>query len=242
MKTLAALLAAAAGLILALDSADVVVMSTRVIVAAIVVSASLAAVATIAGAWAEWRQRRLGARRDLADVQLTATLWAIVDLVGSGLDYRDLGLAVYRVERLWWWPFARRLRRMHRVRASRRPVASRVNWKPGKGVIGACVTRGEVVAYDVGQMYDNLGELSAEEWNQLPADVRLGLGYAEYRDVRDKYDVVVASPVIDDLGVRSQVRGCVALDGPTGRLAELTTDEVLSLLNSAGSGLLSRAA
>jgi hypothetical protein len=237
-KTLAALLAAVAGMILALNGAHVIEASTRLLVACVVTSAALAALTTIGGAWGEWRDRRLGARRELADIQLTAAAWAIVDQVGPDLDYRDLGLAVYRTERVWWWPPRHRLRRLHRVRASRRPTTSDVKWGPGKGVIGACVTRGEVVAVDLGKMYRDLGDRTEAEWPQLPDDVRLGLSYAEYLDVRDKYAVVIATPVIDDSGVRSKVLGCLALDGPEGRFAELTSDETLGILNSAAQGLL----
>ena len=50
--------------------------------------------------------------------------------------------------------------------------------------------------------------------------------------------MVDASPVIDDTGATSRVVGCVALDGPDGLFAELTSDEVLGLLNSAAQGLL----
>jgi hypothetical protein len=237
-KTVAALLAAVAGIILALNGADVIAASPRVLVACVVTTSALAALATIGAAWGEWRERRLGARRELADIQLTAAAWAIVDQVSPQLDYRDLGLAVYRVERVWWWPPLTRLRRLHRVRSSRRPTTSDVKWKPGKGVIGACVARGEVVAVDLTQMYRDLGARSKDEWPNVPDDVRLGLTWEEYVDVRDKYEVVVASPVIDDSGARSKVLGCVALDGPAGRFADLTTDEVLGLLNSAAQGLL----
>jgi hypothetical protein len=237
-KTIAALLAAAAGIILALNGADVIVASQRLVLACVITSSTLAALATVGAAWSEWRDRRLGAKRELADIQLTAAAWAIVDQVGAPLDYRDLGLAVYRTERIWWWPFGRRLRRLHRVRSSRRPTTSDVRWRPGKGVIGACVQRGEVVAVDLTQMYRDLGDRTKEEWPRVPDDVRLGLTFEEYLDVRDKYEVVVASPVIDDSGPRSKVLGCVALDGPEGRFASLTTDEVLGLLNSAAQGLL----
>jgi hypothetical protein len=237
-KTLAALLAAVAGIVLALNGAHVITASPRLLLACVVTSSALAALATIGAAWGEWRERRLGARRELADIQLTAAAWAIVDQVAPQLDYRDLGLAVYRVERIWWWPFRSRLRRLHRVRSSRRPTTSDVRWKPGKGVIGACVARGEVVAVDLTQMYRDLGARTKDEWPSVPDDVRLGLTWEEYVDVRDKYEVVVASPVIDDSGTRSRVLGCVALDAPDGHFADLTSDEVLGLLNSAAQGLL----
>lgn len=237
-KTFAALLAAAAGTILALNGARVIQAPVRLVVACIVISAALAAVTTIGGAWSEWRRRRLGARRELADLSLTAAAWAIVDQVGGSLDFRDLGVAVYRLGRVWWWPFRRRLIRLHRVRASRRPTASRVAWRPGKGVIGACVTKGEVVAVDLAQMYHDLGHPTEAEWLAVPEEIRLGLTYEEYLDVRDKYGVVIASPLIDDTGTSSQVAGCVALDGPEGQLTSLSSDEVLGLLNSTAQGLL----
>ena len=237
-KTLSALLAAAAGIVLALAGAGVVEVSPPVLVTCIVVSAVLAALATIGGAWGEWHKRRVGQRRDLVEITLNAAAWAIVDHVGPELDYRDLGLAAYRVEQRWWWPFRRRLRRLHRVRPSRRPVTSDVMWAPGKGVIGTCISQGAVVASDLTSMYRDLGQPSRAEWASLPEDVRQGLSYEEYLDVRDKYAVVVASPIIDDTGARSRVVGCVVLDGPDGLFAELTSDEVLGLLNSAAQGLL----
>jgi hypothetical protein len=50
--------------------------------------------------------------------------------------------------------------------------------------------------------------------------------------------VVIASPLIEDSGTSSTVAGCVALDGPEGSLASLSSDEVLGLLNSTARGLL----
>jgi hypothetical protein len=239
-KTLAAVVAAAAAVLLGLDGGGVLDAPDGLIVAAVVTTAALAAGSTIASAWGEWRRRRLGAQRDLVDIQLTGAAWAIVDQVPD-LDYRDLGLAAYRLQRSWWRLGRERLRRIHRVRASRRPVTSNIRWGPGKGVIGACVSRGEVVAVDLRQLYDDLGEPGATEWATLPDDVRLGLSYAEYLDVRDKYDVVVATPVIDDTGGVAKVGGCVSLDGPAGRFDDLTSDEVLSVLAWAAQGLLRRA-
>ena len=236
-KTLAAVLAALAGAVLALNGARIVAAPVKLLIGCVVTSTALAALATIGSAWGEWRRRRLGARRDLVELELTATAWAIVDQVGGAVDYRDLGLAVYGVRRPWWWPFGTRLQRRYRVQASRRPTASHVRWAAGKGVIGTCVSKGEVVSVDLAKMYAALGEITEEEWADVPGDVRLGLSWAEYLDVRDKYAVVVASPLIDDSGPRAAVVGCLALDGPVGSYAALTTAEVLGLLNSRAQGL-----
>jgi hypothetical protein len=237
-KTLAAVLVAVAAGVLALNGAKVISVSDRVIIGAVVTTTVLAAVSTIGGAWGDWREHRLGSRRELLDFQLDATLWAIVDQAGPGLDYRDLGIAVYRIERRWWWPATARLRRVQRVRASHRPVSSDIVFTVGKGVIGRCVETQAVAAYDLAQMYRDLGRPTEDEWRALPSDITLNLRYREYLDVRDKYAVVIASPIIDDSSSRTRVRGCIVLDGPDGRFDELNTDEVLALLNSAAQGLL----
>jgi hypothetical protein len=230
----AAVVAAAASALLALSSARVVPLTRGQLVTAIVLVAVLAAGSTSAQAISQWRARRLGARREAADVVLDAAVWAVVD--STGIDYRDLGLAAYRVQRAWPTPWRSRLRRVHRVRAKRRPTASDVRWAPGKGVIGACVARAQVVAQDVGADYAAVWPCTREEWETgvVPEEVRLGLGYEEFLDVQGKYDVVVATPVLDDSHpATTRVSGCVALDGPAGSLDRLSTDEVLALLDSA---------
>lgn len=71
----------------------------------------------------------------------------------------------------------------------------------------------------------------------MPDDVPSGLSYEEYLDEREKYNVVVASPITDDTGIPTKVLGCVAPDGPQGSFSRLTTDEVLGLTDSAAQGL-----
>ncbi len=232
-----AVLAAAVTAALGLRGVGLWDPSSTVLVALVVATAVLAAGSTAATAVSEWRSRRLGARREAADVVLNAAAWAIVD--ATGLDYRDLGLAAYRTERVWWAPGRHRLRRVHRVRAKRRPTASRVKWAPGKGVIGQCVERGQLVAQDVRADYEAVWPCDQQEWDVVvPPEVRNGLTFEEFLDVREKYDVVVATPVLDDSGPGTRVVGCVALDGPAGSLTTLMVDEVLGLLDSAAQGLL----
>ncbi len=238
VKVLVALVAAAVTVLLALDGRHVISLPRPSAVAAVVLAAALAAGSTVASAVSEWRRQRASSLEAERDVVLSATGWAIVDMVD--LDYRDLGLAVYSVGREVWRPWRPTLTRTHRVRARRRPAASTVRWAPGKGVIGTCVSRGQVVAQDLHAAYDELGPVTQTQWLGLPDDVRLGLSWAEMEDVRDKYGVVVATPVIDDRGSRGKVVGCVALDGPPGTLEDLGRDDVLGLLDSAGQTLLLR--
>lgn len=234
----AAVVAAAASALLALSSARVVRLSRTELVTAIVLVAVLAAASTTAQAVSQWRARRLGARREAAAVVLDGAAWAVVD--ATGLDYRDLGLAAYVVRRPPLAPWTRRLHRVHRVRARRRPAASGVTWRPGKGVIGACVEQGQVVAVDVRADHTAVWPCTQEEWETgvVPPEIRLGLSWSEFLDVREKYDVVVATPMLDASGPETRVVGCVALDGPAGSLDRLSADDVLALLDSAATSLL----
>lgn len=235
-KTVAAVAAAVAAVLLALHQLRVLTLSRQGIVVAVVISAALAATTTIAGSWQEWRQRRMGARREAVDALLTTSLWAIVDLLDGALDYRDLGMAAYRTSRSRW-PWRQRLVRLHRVRASRRPVTSDMSWRPGKGVIGACVAQGQVVAIDLRELYGELGEIGQAEWDHLPDDVAMGLTWQEFRGVREKYDVVVASPILEETADRTQVRGVVALDGPPDSLDLLSQDKVIRQLGDAAKNI-----
>lgn len=236
VKCLAAVMAAGIGVGLALQGADVWSPPDAVVVGLIVTAAVLAAGSTTSSAAGEYRSRRLGARREFADAIMTGALWAIVD--ATGLDYRALGLAAYRVHRIWWAPRRQRLARIHRVRAQLRPVASGIAWTAGKGVVGKCVTQQQVVARDLRMIYAAIWPCE-HEWNTVaPPEARLGLSYAEFLDLRDKYDVVVAAPIFDASGSRTRTVGCVGLDGPAGSLDQLNTDDVHRVLDSAAQNLL----
>ena len=193
--------------------------------AALVATAALVAFVTTTGAAVgEWRGRRAEARRDDLALVLAGAAWAVHDL--TGIDVRELGLAVYRVRRQRLPPWRRILARVHRERAARRPATSGVVWRPGMGVIGQCVAVGTDVGQDVGADSRPWLEVGPEQWAEVPEHVRAGLTYEEFTRVRGKYHVVLATPVIVDAGTNSRVIGCVALDGPEGSYDLLWTGEV----------------
>jgi len=223
-----AVVAAVVGGALALQGTRLWEPQPGVTVVLVLLSAVLAAASTAATAVQRFLARRRGARRDVLDDVLTGTLWAVVD--ATGLDARDLSVAAYHLDALPWRPA--RLARTDRVRAARRPGTSGITWAPGKGVIGECVATGSLVARDVRAEWAALGPLDRAAFDALPAATRSGLTYAEFTAVRDRVDVVVALPVVDDGGPTARVTGCLALDGPAGSLATLTAPAVLGLLEA----------
>ena len=229
-KVLLAAVSAATAVGLGLTQAGVWQPSAASRVALVTVAAAVAFTTSMLLAVGEWRGRRTQELRDDVALVLTGAAWAMHDL--TGLDVRELGLAVYRLRRERLRPWRRLLVRVHRERAARRPATSGVVWRPGKGVIGKCVALGADVRQDVGADAGPWLEVARERWPEVPEHVRAGLDYDEFVAVRGKYHVVVATPVIDDLAVRSRVLGCVALDGPEGSFALLGGEEVGSVLVS----------
>lgn len=239
-KVLAALAASAVALALGLRAGGVWTPGRATLIALITTSAVLTAGVTIAAALGEWWAQRNAYRSVQSEVLLEATAWAIVD--ATGLDFRDLGLAAYVVRQNLRHPWSSRHRHLHRVqrvRAKRRPSSSRVDWRPGVGVIGTCVADGQLVAQDLAADYAAVWPCTAQEWDELvDDDIKHGLTFADFLDVREKYGVVIATPILDDRASTTRVIGCVSLDGPVGSFARLTEQDVEGLLDSAAQSLL----
>ena len=167
-------------------------------------------------------------RRDMLRALLQPVVLRIQDL--TGIDVRDLGLAAYVLQRPgWWrWPWQPRLRRMYRVRP-KIAAMSHVDWRPGKGVIGSCVERGQDVAEDVAALDDLLKDETRETWDSSRAH---GLTYDEWLDTRGKYGVILATPILGEDPSGSAVLGALVLEGPAGAFTTIVTDEVRSELAS----------
>ncbi len=196
--------------------------------------AALAMGSSLGAAVGEYHTQRSAERRAKVAYLLEALGWAIQD--ATGIDLRDLGLAAYVIDR----PLLRRqqrLRRLHRLRPRATPGVSGVTWRPGKGVIGMCVVEGRDIGYDVSALDRDLEGVSAAEWAQLAADDRLGLSYEEWLLLREKFAVVVATPIVREHSGRARTIGCVAVDGPAGKLDALFSDEVRIEMQSAATSL-----
>lgn len=224
-KVLAAATSSAAALVLGLDQLGAFEPDPGLRTAAVVAAAVLAFGATAGAALREFRAPEVDARRDDVRLLLQGLALTVFDL--TDIDVRDLGLAVYLVRRERLLPWRRRLVRVHRERAARRPSASDVVWRPGKGVIGRCVQSGADEAQDVGADGAAWTRATQDDWDlRVPDAVRAGLTLEEFRRLAGRYSVVVATPLLDDRGTTTRVIGCLALDGPEGSFEDLSADDV----------------
>ena len=225
LRLLAALLALAAATVIAVDQAGIRDVAPVVRAAAAIVAAALAFAATTHAVLKDYRARRRATATEDLRYAVRQLAFSIAEM--TLVDVRDLGLAVYVVRRDWPLPWRRRLDRVLRERAVRRPSASRVTWRPGMGVIGRCVATGTDVAQDVGADTAPWLDATPEDWAlRVPEDVKAGLTHEEFLELRGRYHVVVATPILDDRASVTRVVGCVALDGPEGSFDDLAADDV----------------
>ncbi len=111
--------------------------------------------------------------------------------------------------------------------------ATRIKWRRGRGVIGKCWERVDIVYEDLTALWGPQ-ELNYERWKGLPEDSKLGLNYQEYRKIRRKYGSVLAVPIRHPRGRGApQFLGCITIDlavGVRGRQLKLDSTDVKSLV------------
>jgi hypothetical protein len=236
-KVLLAGAGAVASALLAAHAAKLWQPRREVVVGLVAATAALAVVSSVTAAVGEYRRQRAESRRNDVAFLLVGAAWDIADL--TGIDPRELGLAVYLVRRERVLPWRRRLVRLHRERAKRRVSSSDIVWRPGKGVIGTCVVRGQDLGQDLHADYGSIGDCTREEWDStIPETIKLGLTYDEFLHVRGKYGAVLASPIIDDTGTASRILGCVALDGPPQSFQRLQRRDARAVLADTATSLV----
>jgi hypothetical protein len=225
LKLLAALLALAAAAIVVLDQTGVWPVRPAVRAGAGLAAAALAFLGSTASAIGEHREQKRIASTEHLRYALRTLAFAVAET--TRIDVRELGLAVYVVRVDWPTPWRRRLDRVVRERSVHRPTAARVEWRPGKGVIGRCVATGTDVAQDVAADMAPWEDATREDWDlRIPAEVKAGFTFEEFQQMHGRYHVVVATPILDDTGRATSVVGCLALDGPAGSYDELAADDV----------------
>jgi hypothetical protein len=199
--------------------------------AALLIAGVLVAFVTATEAAIDQRRHgRVAELREQARAVLAPLLLEIEEATGIGA--RQLGVAAYRIRKPVL-PFGKdRLERLLRLQLIIR-VASGIVWRPGVGVIGQCVARGEDVVENLTTLDEQLAGVSPADWDSLGDDLTYGFTYAEFQRVRGKYGVVLASPMIRETPLGSRVVGCISVDGPPGSFQALASEEIRGLVAAA---------
>ncbi|HEX6197670.1 MAG TPA: hypothetical protein VFZ37_17270 [Jiangellaceae bacterium] len=230
IRVTAAVIAAVAGIGLGLDEAGVWNAPRDVAVALVAAGVVVAFFISVESAVDRYLVSRAEELREQARAVLAPLLIELEEATGIGAD--ELGVSAYRL-RPRVLPFRQpRLERIVRMQLVIR-VASGISWRPGVGVIGQCVTRGADVIENLAMLDEELEDVTAEEWRTLPADLTYGLSYDEYLRVRGKYEVILATPIIQERPLGSRVIGCIAVDAPAAAYDALVRDETRGLVAAA---------
>ncbi len=229
-RVAAAGVAAIAGLGLGLHETGAWTPPQWLIVTLIVAGVLVAFVTAAEAAIDQRRHGRANELREQARAVLSPLLLEIEE--ATGINARQLGVSAYRVRRRLW-PFSQaRLERLLRLQLLIR-VSSGIAWRPGVGVIGQCVQRGEDIVENLAALDEQLSDVPRHEWASLGDDLTYGFTYEEFLRVRGKYGVVLASPMIKETPLGSRVIGCVAVDAPAGAFASLASEEIRGLVAAA---------
>lgn len=201
---------------------------------------ALAGAATLVGAIFDGKSERLLAGRALYQRSADAIKYELFTV--HKISPFDVGLAIWTPRR----DLIRRLLRhpvrlkdvVFRQRARARPSKTGISWTVGKGAIGQCVKRSQVVWSDLSPLWLVTDELS---WAGLPSSDTHGLTFEEFSRARDAglsaphgASVVIAVPII--LAGVDRPLGCVAIDLPSISFGPTSPDgiKLLSLLTDFG--------
>lgn len=233
-RVTAAAVAAAAGLGLGLEEAGVWTPNPELVVALVATGVLVAFITATEAAYDHYRRGRVEQLREQARAVLAPLLLELEE--ATGIETQDFGVAAYRLRRSVL-PFrTARLERLVRMQLVIR-VVSGIAWRRGVGVIGQCVERGEDVVEDLAALDEQLADVPADEWDDLGRDLTYGFTHDEYQRVRGKYDVVLATPMIQERPLGSRVIGCIAVDGPRSSFSQLASEEVRGLVAAAAATL-----
>jgi hypothetical protein len=226
----AAVIVAAVGIGLGLHEMGSWVLPSWLAASLLIAGVLVAFVTAVEAAIDQRRHGRVAELREQARAVLAPLLLELEE--ATGINARQLGVAAYRI-RTPVWPFAKeRLERLLRLQLIIR-VASGITWRPGVGVIGQCVARGEDVVENVATLDEQLASVPPADWERLGEDLTYGFTYAEFQRVRGKYGVVLASPMIKETPLGSRVIGCISVDAPPGSFQALAADEIRGLVAAA---------
>lgn len=226
-KIIAALVTLAAAMALVGQQSEFWAMSAAWNFAVQVVPLVLGFFAALGSAARQAYVRSREVRREKVGIILRGMAFTIQD--DTAIDVRDIGTAAYLTQPWWHWPFFSRkgyLQRIARERPKQTGVST-IRWRSDVGVVGICVALGKDVVEDIALLDDGLGKINADEWVTGPES--LGLTYDEFQKVRDKFAVVLASPII----VAGKAVGCVAVDGPVGSYDKLEANSLRGIVAAA---------
>jgi hypothetical protein len=226
----AAVVAATAGLGLGLHEIEAWTLPRWLTVTLVVAGVVVAFVTATEAAVDQWRHGRVVKLREQARAILSPLLLELEEV--TGISTRQLGVSAYRIRRRIW-PFGQlRLERLLRLQLLIR-VSSGIAWRPGVGVIGQCVQRGEDIVENIAALDEQLSDVPPHEWESLGDDLTYGFTYDEFLRVRGKYGVVLATPMIRETPLGSRVIGCVSVDAPADAFAVMASKEIRGLVAAA---------
>lgn len=194
--------------------------------AAIAVVGAVAVVSAIARPVRIFAIEKYEQNRHSIEVALRGLAWAVHEHTGGVVPVQPLGASAWVIRGI----FHKRLHRVARERVTDYPVPSDVKWTKGKGVIGTCWDTAREQVRNTHSLYAGLSATSESDWEAVDDDIRMGMSFRDFCQVKGKYGSVIAVPVRDS---NNRLRGVVALDSPKGFHTHLKQEGTVARVHSA---------
>ncbi|MGR3937020.1 hypothetical protein [Streptomyces sp. BRA346] len=188
------------------------------------------------------RKEKKEKRARIAENKLIATLGSALASIEevTALRASEIGLQAFRIERRWWkrnwkdsqwWRHKEQLSRLARLRFNDTQPPSEIEWSEGKGVIGECWRVRRYHDFDFDTHHADQHNWEEHTWTSLPDKITMGMGWPEFEQVRGRYGVIAAFPIVHPQS--NKLLGVLALDGAPSTYKNLTSMPVRKICSTA---------
>ncbi|MGW1531100.1 hypothetical protein [Streptomyces aureus] len=178
------------------------------------------------------RKERRDARARVKHGKVLSALGAALSQIEevTALSASEIGLQAFVIE-LKGWNRKKVLARLARLRLAEMQPPSEIEWVEGKGVIGECWRVRRYHDFNFDEHHSDQQAWDEGKWASLPESVTMGMSWTEFEQVRGRYGVIGAFPIVH--AETSKLLGILAVDGGPGNYDNLTSGPVRKACASA---------
>ncbi|MGW2871313.1 hypothetical protein [Kitasatospora sp. NPDC001225] len=202
--------------------------SKTLMLAAVAVIAAMAIYEPVRVARKERKEERKRVTRSKVLSALSTALVQIEDI--TALRASEIGLQAFSIEKKAW-SREKHLVRLARLRFNDMQPPSDIEWLEGKGIVGECWRFRRYHEYDFDTHHSDQHTWTEEKWDELSPDLTMGMSWAEFEQVRGRYGIIGAFPIVH--ADTNRLLGVLALDGSPGNYNNLTAGPVQRVCASA---------
>ncbi|MEU8342346.1 hypothetical protein AB0C74_11670 [Spirillospora sp. NPDC048832] len=176
------------------------------------------------------RKAKHDARSKVTEAKVIAALGSALAQIEeiTALSANDIGLQAFIIKRKLLSK-KQYLTRLARLRLNEQPP-SEIEWTKGKGVVGESWRLRRYFDFNFDTHHAQQKDWMEGDWPSLPADVTMGMTWMDFEQVRGRYGIVSAFPIVQSH--TNELLGLLTLDGTPGNYSNLAAVPVRRVCSS----------